>query len=605
MTDTSPVSPQSATAPAETNVKRDEYSSIFTTEYEATADQRVIGIGNSIPLVFCRYADGIGGAWVTPPAGRYGTTENSRDGDSFAFGLVISDGQIGSIAATDIYKGAQRLDKFAGYGSTFKYGGMPESGYDYTIKFVAPGDPAIPGTPGYWTPSSGTQSWNWEMQEDGRVRSASVARCTQASISYNYDGANTWGIAVRVTVYVNGSLVAQSASPGSWGSSTRPWTWSGTFGVGTLEVRSEAYNNSFIGSNGRPQNTHILTISYQNQVWNEGKPEIPATPDEVSNLPLFPGSGGNYAGMSCLAAKGRYAPGGASGTFRQQIRCFVREGLHVTRVLGGSGPSNLYPDLVYYLLGEATRAGTRLVDMPSFQAAAQFCNAQSLFFNGVMGKSVNLREYLGRVSPLFLLGFVQDQGKYYLKPLLPLTSNHQISSSTVPITHRFTKDEIVVGSYRKDYVDSSKREPFCALMTWRSQQEAVFGVSKSTEVRYKGEAVDGPYEQYDMEEFCTTQEHAVLVGRFILAGRKYSSHLVTFQAIKNIPRLGPLDFIEVEWAVDTTLGGFNSGIETYQVQTITESAEGLFSITAAHFPVNSDGQSLIGRDTVSADFEIK
>ena len=605
MTDTSPVSPQSATAPAETNVKRDEFSSIFTTEYEATADQRVIGIGNSIPLVFCKFENGIGGAWVTPPAGRYGTTENSRDGDLFAFGLVISDGQIGAITAADIYKGAQRLDRFANHGSTFQYNGMPESGYDYTIKFVAPGDPAIPGTPGYWAPSSGNQSWNWAMEQDGRRYSASVDRCTQASIHYNYQGANINGINVRVTVYVNGSLVAQNTGPGGWASGTTPWTWSGSFGVGTLEVRSEAFKNNFIPSGGRLKNNHILTIGYQNQVWNPGTPDIPATPDVVSNLPLFPGSGGNYTGMSCLAAKGRYAPGGAAGTFRQQIRCFVRNGLYVSNVLGGSGPSNLYPDLVYYLLSEATRAGTRLVDMPSFQAAARFCNAQKLFFNGVMGKSVNLREYLGRVSPLFLLGFVQDQGKYYLKPLLPLTSNNQISSSTVPITHRFTKDDIVVGSYRKDYVDSSKREPFCALMTWRSQQEAVFGVSKSTEVRYRGEAVDGPYEQYDMEEFCTTQDHAVLVGKFILAGRKHSSHLVTFQAIKNILHLGPLDFIEVEWAVETTLGSFNSGVETYQVQTITESAEGVFSVTAAHFPVDSGGQGLIARDTVSADFEIK
>jgi hypothetical protein len=209
------------------------------------------------------------------------------------------------------------------------------------------------------------------------------------------------------------------------------------------------------------------------------------------------------------------------------------------------------------------------------------------------------------VSPFFLLGFVQDQGQYQLKPLLPVDGSNRISSVNVPITHRFTADDIVVESYRKDYVDSSKREPFCALLTWRSQQEALFGVSKSTEVRYNGTATDGPYEQYDLEEFCTDQEHAVLVGKFILAGRKHSSHAVTFQAVRNIPPLGPLDFIEVQWGADTSLGQYQDDVETYQVQSISESAEGLFTITASHFPVNSSGQSLIARDTVSSSFTIK
>lgn len=593
MTDTSPVSPQSATAPAETNIKRGEFSAIMTTEHEATADQRVLGVGNPIPLVFCKFHDGGGGAWVTPPAGRYGTTQDEKNGDRFAFGMVISDDEIGEVAQADIYKGAVGLAKLTNPKSEFRFGGMPETGFDYTLNFVTPGDPGTPGTPGYWTTKSGSKSDGWRVSP-GQTWSTSVGNATSANVNFSSSG----GISVRYQVYVNGGLQGDSGRYQVGAS----WSWSGSFGRGTLEVKvlgSGSYQPQFSASGN-------ASISYQYQEWVNGTPGIPPTPDVTTNLPLFPGSGGSYEGMSCLAAAGKYAAGTEAGVFRQQVRCFVRKGVYVYNLLtGGRESSDLFPDLAYYLIDKSSRAGVQLVDRASFVAAAKFCKEQKFLFNGVVANNVNLRDYLSRVSPYFLLGFVQDQGQYKLKPQLPVTDNFGISSSSVPIAHVFSSADIVMGSYQKDYVDSAKREPFCALVTWRSQNEALFGVSKSTEVRYRDTAVDGPFEQYDLEEFCTDQEHAVTFAKFILASRKHSTHMISFSAISNIPSIGPLDFIQVDWGVETSLGSVAVKRETYQVNAITESADGSYSISANHFPLTADGQPLIARDTVGTDFDIK
>lgn len=585
------IAPQSASAPITTNLRKDELAALLTVEQGATAQQRIAATGNSIPLVFCRQTGGVGGAWVTPPAVRYGVEENANTGDYFAFGLVISDGQIPAIAEADVWKGPIKVNTLSGYAITNAYGSLPTSDYNYTLSSVGSDTPS--------TSTTTTETYNYANTDavfsfNGDSYTITVNGCTsfsfnntevsqlpQVSLSYFH----------KWEARSNGTVVGGS-SPGTESSG-----FSGSFNFDSPVTFTLTVSTSFSNYWPRPAYLIIGSLSYRYRVTTTVT--TPFVPGAVTNLPLFAGSGGSFAGMSILAVKGRYAVDAETGIYKQQVRCFVRNGIQVERVLGGTGSSCSFPDLAYYLLKNASKVSTRLIDLPSFQGAEAFNSKYALFFNGVLANSVNLRDYLTRVAPLFLLRFVQINGKFALRPVLPLDGSFNISTAAITPSFTFNDTNIVIGTYQKDYIDISQRKPFCALMTWRAQTDSVYGTPRTNEVRYANTAIDGPFEQYDMEEFCTTENHATLIGRYILASRKLTTHTVSFQTTELIGILAPTDIISVTWDYSSSFAAGESKTIFYQVDTVTEGANGIFSVEATHFPTTAAGVSQVALDMLT------
>lgn len=584
------IAPQSASAPITTNLRKDELAALLTVEQGATAQQRIAATGNSIPLVFCRQTGGIGGAWVTPPAVRYGVEENANTGDYFAFGLVISDGQIPAIAEADVWKGPIKVNTLSGYGITNAYGSLPTTDYNYTLTSIGPDTPA--------TSTTNTETYNYANTDvsfsfSGNSYTITVAGCTAFSFS-NSKITTSPSAAVnyfhRWAARSNGTLIDGSGL-------TESTDFSGSFSFPSPVNFTLTIDTSFSGYWPNPAYLVFSALSYTYKVTTTvTTPEIPGA---VTNLPLFAGSGGSFSGMSTLAVKGRYAVDAETGIYKQQVRCFVRNGVQVDRVLGGSGSSCSFPDLAYYLLKNANKVSTQLIDLPSFQGAEEFNSKYELFFNGVLANSVNLRDYLTRVAPLFLLRFVQINGKFALRPVLPLDGLFNISTAAITPSFVFNDSNIVIGTYQKDYIDINQRKPFCALMTWRSQSESVYGTPKTNEVRYAGTATDGPFEQYDMEEFCTTENHATLIGRYILASRKLTTHTVSFQTTALIGNLAPTDIISVTWDYGSSVAGGENKTIFYQVDSVSEGADGVFRVEGTHFPTTAAGVSQVALDMLT------
>jgi hypothetical protein len=584
------IAPQSASAPITTNLRKDELAALLTVEQGATAQQRIAATGNSIPLVFCRQTGGVGGAWVTPPAVRFGVEENVNTGDYFAFGLVISDGQIPAIAESDVWKGPIRVNTLSGYGITNAYGSLPASGYNYTLTSIGPDTPA--------TSTTNTQTYNYantnvSFSFSGNSYTITVAGCTAFSFS---DSKITTSPSAAVNYFhrwaarSNGSLIDGSGL-------TESTDFSGSFSFPSPVNFTLTIDTSFSGYWPNPAYLVFSALSYTYRVTTTVT--TPQIPGAVTNLPLFAGSGGSFSGMSILAVKGRYAVDAETGIYKQQVRCFVRNGVQVDRVLGGSGSSCSFPDLAYYLLKNANKVSIRLIDLPSFQGAEGFNARYQLFFNGVLANSVNLRDYLTRVAPLFLLRFVQINGKFGLRPVLPLDGSFNVSTAAITPAYTFSDANIVASTYLKEYIDINQRKPFCALMTWRSQTESVYGTPKTNEVRYAGTAIDGPFEQYDMEEFCTTENHATLIGRYILASRKLITHTVSFQTTALIGNLAPTDIINVTWDYGSSVAGGENKTIFYQVDTVAEGADGVFRVEATHFPTTATGVSQVALDMLT------
>ena len=598
MTTPGSIEQQSASPVAGKGVMQHELADLEVTDREATADQRVINIGAPIPIVFCKEEEGRGGAWVSPPAGLYGAITDPTSGDYFAFGTVVSDGKISPIPKTDIYKGGSRLDGFPEHKATFQYSGMPTDGFKFVLQTVTPGDPGTPGTPGYWVTENKSTSAGRHIcaayTVDGSTGSLDVGNAAAFSVNTSSSDGN---FQYYFRVYVNGGQVHN----GGLGRGSR--SYSGNASYGSVRVEVQGYR---IYSQNQTYCANInINISYTTRRWQDGDPGIPPSPDVVSDLPLFPGKAGTYEGMSCLSVAAKFKDDSGAYTYRQQVRCFVRSGIEVESVTNGAiGASSDYPDLAYYLLKKAHPEGLALVDKDSFVNAVSFCRKHSLLFNGVLASNVNLRDYLIRVSKLFMLGFVQEQGRFKLVPLLPVTEDFSFDTSTVSPQYVFDKDQIVRGSLRRTYVDPGRRQPFCALVSWRSQREAVFGVTKVTEVRYTGTAPDGPFEQYDLSEFCALPDHATLVAKYILSMRKHITHTVSFSLATNIIQLQPLSVIELNLDTEAGSGDSYTNRTFYLVDAVQEGPDGSVTVEATHFPVTGNNQSSIALDLLSEDFTI-
>ena len=251
-------------------------------------------------------------------------------------------------------------------------------------------------------------------------------------------------------------------------------------------------------------------------------------------------------------------------TSLDQMRVWLGSGLHVKRLhpdlsvynLGSlltngqsSGPSNLFTDLVFYLLTNEMGGAGGLLKMDEnnpallhkdgdetlpLQKTSRFLQAQQLFFNGVIGDKTNLRQYITDTAPYFLCNFVIMDGKFSLKPAIPVMEDSgQINLGPVPIEQLFTAGNILEDSYKLEYLRSEERRPFKAVMRYRQETKNKLPEEKVVEVKLPNQLEEHgltllPQEQFDLTQFCTSKDHAIKVAKYFLGIRKLVSHTISF-----------------------------------------------------------------------------
>ena len=314
-----------------------------------------------------------------------------------------------------------------------------------------------------------------------------------------------------------------------------------------------------------------------------------------------PGSGGTLSGLMLLAAKGTYK--NQEGKHGRQVHVFVRDGVYVERLIDGaaSASSNVYPDLVYYLMTRVSLVPTALIDKDAMKAAAQFTAAQQFYFNGVVQYGVNLRSWMAETAPFFLLQVTQYNGRYGLRPALPVNGT-AISANAVTPVFTFTEDTIIEQSFARQSVEASELKPFIAVIVWRDQSETNVGTTKTVEVRYTDSPVQTHQEQYDISAFCVTEAHARMAARYLLAKRRHIKHTATWSATIDAGILHPGDIVRVTLPIVSSGSANGTYDELFQITEISESASGGISITATGFAVDSSGRSMIAMDVLSGAF---
>jgi hypothetical protein len=335
--------------------------------------------------------------------------------------------------------------------------------------------------------------------------------------------------------------------------------------------------------------------------WNPGNFIVPVDGKETPDCPQYCGTVGNYPDISTLSY-GITVPDG-DDSWRKQVHCFVRNGMRVQRLFDNTfGPSDNICDLMQWALLRTGRVPAALIDLPALTASAAFIERYEFRCNGEFKESTNVPDLIAQWARYFLLRETNANGKKGLRPALPVAANGELITDPITPVYTFTDDVIMPDSLEISYSPLADRLPFVAQIMWRQHPDGHdVDTVRTAEVRFAGQAPDGPYESHDLSAICTSELHAVRVGAYILSRRQRSNHSVRLtarpQIHSKILNQGDVVRVRVRREAQNTTTAYHDWI--YQVERISKTLAGDVSYELSHFPVDEEGQSLITQDVLA------
>ena len=557
-----------------------------------TSEQASAVIGDPIPLVFCNRRNGIGGCWINPAAteARFA----SLDGDVLRvrYRLVLSDGELGGIS--NVWQGSELR---AGPGAV----ATPE-------RPLAQVEWTYNARPLGWTPGNFVRQ-NWRLST-----SINTQEVTGAAVASEEEIAEA---KARVTITSKSDYVTSfqfKAEMIDWGSRV-PGLISGSNGTGEGST-GPGFASTFVNprplrnlgdwsfSRERSTDPQRIELVHEEEVYWNGAfipratyrcttTEESIEPTRIIEIPEYTGDGrGSYQGLSVLSFTDTYPPG--VDTWNQQIHVFIEDGVQVETLLDpeATNESDLLPDLARHLL-QIRGQPAALIDTDNLTAAAEFNQANGLLFNGVLVVPANVRDWLYRIAPFYLLRVSNRQGAIGLRPAVPTNPDGTIDTGPVTPAFTFTEDHVKPGSFRQEIIGAADRRPFTAVMLWRDQPLDQIGMTRATDV-VRDDAPDAPAEQFDLSEFCCTEAHAVKAAIYQHSRRTHITHKLTIDVLPD-PGLAAMvtgDIVRVTQQRFNVTRGQTVHDFFYEVDDVETTDAGNVRLKLTHFPVTDSRESL-------------
>jgi hypothetical protein len=597
--------PQPAVAALTSGAREQFLRSLLTNPVtNLTSDQAMAQLAAPIPLVWGRRdatddPEGeVGGVWVAPLATEL-RFENDDSTITAYYQLVLSQGQVGAIQSGELWQGAQQRgtvqQAYSGRAGTWTAGNALQQRYRFeTITYQA----TLSAEP--WTGWNSTARRAYTFEEfDQYIR----AKITLTSRGNYVTAFNVQPVKSNIIQPFGGidesyqtSIYFQTQSgrylPG-YNYTANPSPTENRFSV-TLQEEGIDYVLTLFGGKPfyQPPANYVLQITETNA--------IPLPLPAVAN---YCGTGGgSYYGLSTASVSCTYPNG--STDWRQQAWVFLRGGAEASRLIDtGTGPSPWLPDLARYLMLATDRVTADQIDTDSLTLAARFNRAMGLRFNGEIRTAVNLRDFLGRIAPLFLLEVQDRGGRLGLVPAHPVNASYRLD--TEPITPLLTLNEshIVPGSFQPRWIGAAERQATALIITYRAQPANQPAYDRVIEVRAEGSGEAGPFEPLDLREFCCSYRHALVVGLWRQARRNYVTHRL--RGLQILPEYDSTlrnllvgSVIQVNYPRVPSYGEPSVHSYLYAVEAIRTDANGQTTLDLEHFPVDHDGRSLVALDVM-------
>ena len=261
-----------------------------------------------------------------------------------------------------------------------------------------------------------------------------------------------------------------------------------------------------------------------------------------------------YAGLICQSST-------EISTF-SNFSAYFKEGIQVNKFLNEDvktyDATNNFPEIAYDLLtnrryGVGEFVGKNSIDADRFNVAAEFCNANGFYWDGIISKATNVRSFLFEQAAYQLLDFTILGGRFSLYPAVPINSDYTISfaakagDSNFPIKALFTDGN--VRNFKTTFLSPEERQLFTAELKYREEEVNGFPETHVTRVRLsdsEGGYYRDPVEAFDMTQFCTSREHAISFAKFALRLRQLVDHSVSFETTPDAAHaLSPGDYIRL------------------------------------------------------------
>ncbi|NBT50860.1 MAG: hypothetical protein EBT12_04795 [Marivivens sp.] len=232
-----------------------------------------------------------------------------------------------------------------------------------------------------------------------------------------------------------------------------------------------------------------------------------------------------------------------------------------TQIEGDYAPSNLFADLVNYLLTSKTQGvgdvvPAELVDTNSLRRTAKFLQANKIFYDGVLEDSESIRSFLYDTAPLQLCTFTIKNGKFGMQPALPFHETVQAddaivagkinATNPIAVDQIFTAGNIIEDTLQLQYIDISQRSNIRAVVTWRSTNQNDLPIQASALLYWADlDSADSTEQSFDLSEFCTNREQALRTARFLMSTRRRVTKTVSFKTAPDALGVQPGSYIRV------------------------------------------------------------
>ena len=204
-----------------------------------------------------------------------------------------------------------------------------------------------------------------------------------------------------------------------------------------------------------------------------------------------------------------------------------------------------------------------VLDQDSLKLSKNFCENNNLpvdgdpiklCMDGVIADASSWRSFWAENAPFSLLELARKNGADTLVPAVPCENDGKAADEDGrPIgftpSALFTPGNILEGSFKEYFLDYGvATQNLIASIIYRDQDEQdVFSTNKTVEVRRKGVSDNDAIRQtFDLSQFVTQKQQAILFGKFLVNQRKWIRKAIEFKTFPSEAALEPGAFIYVD-----------------------------------------------------------
>ena len=276
-------------------------------------------------------------------------------------------------------------------------------------------------------------------------------------------------------------------------------------------------------------------------------------------------SGNDVPKYTDLALCGLKITNSKEWTNFSNLSAWLAKGMSVKRLVSSSaGPTNLFPEIAWTLLtdkriGAGELVGEASVNRDAMVLAAQYCQANNFYWDGVIDDSLNLRNFIFEQAAYILCDFTIVGGQFALVPSFPLGSDKRINQKGKPDIRALFTDANMRGM-EVSFLSPEERQPFTAVVMYREEKVNGFSEVRTLKVRLAAGSETDPVEEFDLTQFCTSPSQAEWFARIALKLRKEVDHGIKFETTpQSAMNLEPGQYFRVASKVSHT-DRFQSGV---------------------------------------------